>query len=89
VKVIWEAKDIRGGVRTGRWDRAEEWLIVYRPAPGTQPGNPKPGNVFNTVSLRDGILSREEWLSAEALATDLNRWNEVPTDFLETKFAEG
>jgi hypothetical protein len=61
VKVIWETKDIRGGIRFGRWDRAEQWLIVYRPAPGIQPGNPKPGNVFNTVSLIDGILSRGEW----------------------------
>jgi hypothetical protein len=55
----------------GRWDRTEQWLIVYRPAPGIQPGNPKPGNVFNTVSLIDGILSRDEWLVAEDLASDL------------------
>jgi hypothetical protein len=84
VKVIWEAKDIRGGVVMGRWDLTERWMIVYRPAPGTQRGN-----VFNTVSLSDGILSRDEWLVADDMASILNRSTEVPVDFLETKFAKG
>lgn len=50
MRMIWEEKDVNGGIVVGRWDIKERWIISYRPDPDV------PGNSYSLTSLSDGLV---------------------------------
>lgn len=74
MKFTWEESDVVPGVRVGKRDRAEQYIIGYLN------GSAK-GSNFCLVSLEDGMVTNVG--TAAALADSLNSNREEPVETLK------
>jgi hypothetical protein len=74
MKVTWDEKDIRAGLRYGRATIRERWIIGYDP---TLPAGEKR---WVSVSLQDGMVTRAQ--TAHELAVSLTESGYVPEALL-------
>jgi len=75
MKFIWEVDDIQPGVRYGRKDIAEVWIIGYLAV------EEDPNKRYTSISLEDGMVCKCE--TRDTWAEYLNRGNYVPIKFME------
>ncbi len=73
MKIIWEASDIKVGLRVGKKDIQESWMIGY-----VASGDSKDNRVL--VSLSDGMVCH--CMTNEKLAKSLNDGKYLPENML-------
>lgn len=77
MRVTWEAKDLRPGLRIGRWDWEMRPLIVL-----------VGDDVYVAVDPVGGVTVSAQ-MGVEAMVGWLNQMRFVPADFFESAFAKG
>lgn len=72
MRFTWEASDVVAGVRVGKFNRTEQWIIGYDPSARSD-------RKWALISLEDGMISKLGQCKA-TLAEHLNATGDYPVE---------
>ena len=69
MKITWEKDDIKPGLRVGKPERAEQWMVGYHQPPSSPVE-------YCLISLTDGLISVRG--TQNGIAAHLNETGDIP-----------